>query len=60
MGTGGTLFGVARYLKQRNPGIRIVAVEPKNAKLYELLKNGCYNNSFENSIIEGIGVNKDN
>lgn len=31
LGTSGTLTGVARYLRQYNPGIRIVAVQPDSA-----------------------------
>jgi len=31
VGSGGTLQGVGKFLKERNPEIRIVAVEPKNA-----------------------------
>jgi cysteine synthase len=33
VGTGGTLSGVARYLKERNPRIRVVAVEPEGSPL---------------------------
>ncbi|MFE1529138.1 cysteine synthase A [Streptomyces rochei] len=31
VGTGGTLTGIARYLKERDPAVRIVAVEPENS-----------------------------
>jgi len=31
VGSGGTLSGVGRFLKERNPRVRIVAVEPKNS-----------------------------
>ena len=31
VGTGGTLTGIAQVLKQRKPGIRIVAVEPEDS-----------------------------
>jgi cysteine synthase A len=30
LGSGGTLAGVGRYLKERNPRLKVVAVEPKN------------------------------
>jgi len=32
-GTGGTFSGVARYMKERNPGVRAVAVEPQGSIL---------------------------
>ena len=30
LGSGGTLCGVGRFLKERNPEIKVIAVEPKN------------------------------
>ncbi len=33
VGTGGTLTGVAKYLKSKNPNVKIVAVEPFNSPL---------------------------
>ena len=40
MGTGGTITGVGRYLKEQNPKIRIVGVDPIGSILYEVHKLG--------------------
>jgi cystathionine beta-synthase len=34
MGTGGTISGTARYLKEKNPGIRIVGVDPEGSMFH--------------------------
>jgi cysteine synthase B len=39
LGTSGTLMGTGRYLKERNPAIRIVAVEPPLGERVEGLRN---------------------
>lgn len=39
MGTGGTLMGVGRYLKEKKPGVRIVGVEPEKGHAIQGLKN---------------------
>ena len=39
LGTTGTLMGVSKYLKQRKPSVRIVAVEPTEGHTIQGLKN---------------------
>lgn len=39
MGTTGTLMGVSRYLKEQNPSVRIVGVEPMEGHTIQGLKN---------------------
>lgn len=40
MGTGGTLSGAGRYLKERNPAIRMVGVDPVGSILLETWQHG--------------------
>ncbi len=40
MGTGGTISGVGRYLKEQNPNIRIVGVDPVGSLLLETWQQG--------------------
>jgi cysteine synthase A len=54
IGTGGTLSGVATYLKQKNKNIRIAVADPLGAAMYSWFKHGRLE-SEGSSIIEGIG-----
>jgi cysteine synthase A len=54
IGTGGTLAGVAMYLKECNPAVRIVAADPMGAALYNFYKHGELK-AEGSSITEGIG-----
>lgn len=42
VGTGGTITGVGRYLKERNPAIRIVAVEPAGSPVLSGGQSGAH------------------
>jgi cysteine synthase A len=56
-GTGGTLAGVARYLKERSPATRIVLADPMGSSLYHYVKTGELR-SEGSSITEGIGSSR--
>lgn len=50
MGTGGTITGTARYLKEKNPNVRIIAIEPADSPLLTKGVSGPHK-------LQGIGAN---
>lgn len=54
MGTGGTITGTARYLKEKNPNIQIVGVDPVGSILYDYFHTGKIIEAHT-YLTEGIG-----
>src|ERR1700726_4331256 len=54
MGTGGTISGVHRYLKEKNPQVEIVGVDPIGSLYYEFAKTG-ETVKAKTYAVEGIG-----
>lgn len=50
VGTGGTITGIGRYLKSKNPNVKIVAVEPESSPLLSKGYAGAHG-------LQGIGAN---
>jgi cystathionine beta-synthase len=54
MGTGGTISGVGRYLKEQNPHVKVIGVDPYGSLYYEFVKTGKVGKALT-YVVEGIG-----
>ena len=55
IGTGGTISGVGRYLKEKNPDIKVVAGDPKGSILRDYYYTKKVPSNFKVYQVEGIG-----
>lgn len=55
IGTGGTICGIGRYMKEHKPSVQMVAVDPVGSIVYENFKTGKVLSMPKTYKIEGIG-----
>jgi cystathionine beta-synthase len=54
LGTGGTISGTGKYLKEKKPGMQVVGVDPVGSLYYDFVKSGRVTKPFTYKV-EGIG-----
>lgn len=55
-GTGGTIGGITKYLKEQNPDIKTICIDPCSSGIYQFLQTGEYKATPGSSFTEGIGI----
>jgi cysteine synthase A len=55
VGTGGTISGVSRYLKEKNSKTQVIAADPSGSGIFNYVKEGKFASSGS-SVTEGIGI----
>jgi cystathionine beta-synthase len=55
IGTGGTICGVGKYLREKKPTTEVVAIDPVGSIVYEMYKTGAAKTRPKTYKIEGIG-----
>ena len=55
LGTGGTVTGAGKYLKEKNPKLEVVGVDPAGSVYYDYWKTGILPKLFKTYKIEGVG-----
>lgn len=55
MGTGGTITGVGKFLKEKNPNIKIIGVDPEGSVFTQYKKTGKFPDVMKTYKVEGVG-----
>ena len=55
VGTGGTISGAGKFLKEKNPAVKVVGIDPKGSILREYFYTKKFSPVFKTYKVEGIG-----
>ncbi|MEN0068213.1 MAG: pyridoxal-phosphate dependent enzyme [Myxococcota bacterium] len=56
LGTGGAITGIGRYLKEQNPDVQVIGVDPVGSVYFDLFKTGQITTAFRHTV---AGIGKD-
>jgi cystathionine beta-synthase len=56
VGTGGTISGVGKFLKEKNPKVKTIVADPKGSVLYTYFQTKKLPDTFSPYKVEGIGL----
>jgi cystathionine beta-synthase len=56
IGTGGTISGTAKFLKEKNPAVQIIGVDPEGSLFYDYVMNNRIDVPIYPCKVEGIGT----
>ena len=57
-GSGGTAAGVSRYLKEQNPGIKVVVPDPQGSGIVNFFNKGEFSSDNSYTMTEGVGITR--
>lgn len=55
IGTGGTITGIGKFLKEKRPDVKVVGVDPVGSVFTEYFRTGSYPHVIKTYLVEGIG-----
>jgi cystathionine beta-synthase len=55
VGSGGTISGLAEFLKEKNPDIKMVVADPEGSVVADAIKKGSFSYDGTSWLVEGIG-----
>lgn len=55
-GSGGTAAGISKFMKEKNPNIKIVMPDPQGSTISQFFKEGEFGSSSDYTMTEGVGI----